>query len=89
MGFDIALSIYNAFVNSVTAGTQEINLPNEVRENLMTIFEKSKRKLSTVRKSVIAGVVSGSVFDTAQRFVADLLRFDHFKRFLQSDYFKH
>jgi uncharacterized protein (DUF2267 family) len=96
-----AFEIFNEFINPQTAGDKEINLPAWIRNELIEAFSSQSHNNNNNNKSSFQSVetvtivernydnskITKNTFDKAQKHILELLRYDIWPRFLQSEYF--
>jgi hypothetical protein len=93
-----AFEIFDKFINPQTAGDKEINLPAWIRNELLEIFStqpqnnrnnnfQSTEITTIVERNYDNSKITKNTFDKAQKHILELLRYDIWPRFLQSEYF--
>jgi ankyrin repeat protein/Leucine-rich repeat (LRR) protein len=90
-----AFEIFNTFINPHTVGDKEINLPGWVRDELIATFSfknngdspQNMNTLAIVERNYDNPNITKNTFDKAQKHILEILRYDIWPRFLQSEYF--
>jgi hypothetical protein len=96
--FEKAVELFNTYINPHTSGDKEVNLPAWIKDELMVVFLPTKKDSNNafsqlqqptliLENSYDNSKITKNIFDKAQKHILELLRYDSWPRFLQSDYY--